>query len=391
VLADKKKKRFTLMMRNLLGSAVFSLSVAAMSPLAMAAFQDPVDTPAMMSAQAVSSTLLAIEATGARVVAAGPRGHIVLSDDQGKTWRQAQVPVSTDLVALAFPSPSKGWAVGHGGVLLRSEDFGETWHRVFEGKAIAQLVLEYYQARVSPAAEGATEAEAGPDALPDGEAAGPATAAEAALLQAQRQVEDAAMGAAPPLLDVHFQDENNGFIVGAFNQIIATRDGGVSWQPLFEQVDNPDSLHFYAVAGAGKDVYLAGEQGTVWRLDPASGRFRMVATPYNGTFFGLVASPSSVIAFGMRGSVYRSSDQGASWQRIEIQGHAGIVGGARLADGRIVLVSVAGQVLQSRDDGKTFAVVQVAPAMRSYFGLAAVDGDKLALVGKRGIVVGVVQ
>ena len=40
------------------------------------------------------------------------------------SWQQADVPVSSDLVAVPFPTPTHGWAVGHDGVVLHSADAG---------------------------------------------------------------------------------------------------------------------------------------------------------------------------------------------------------------------------------------------------------------------------
>ena len=59
----------------------------------------------------------------------GPAGLIENSSDQGKTWQQQTSGVTADLLAGAAPSPKIAWAVGKGGVILRTED-GEHWQRV---------------------------------------------------------------------------------------------------------------------------------------------------------------------------------------------------------------------------------------------------------------------
>ena len=41
---------------------------------------------------------------GDRVMAVGQRGHVLYSDDAGGAGQQAEVPVSSDLVAVSFPS-----------------------------------------------------------------------------------------------------------------------------------------------------------------------------------------------------------------------------------------------------------------------------------------------
>ncbi|MCY1442114.1 Ycf48-like protein [compost metagenome] len=98
------------------------------------------------------SPMSAVTHVGNRTIAVGPRGHIAVSDDGGNTWRQSAVPVSSDLVAVSFPSEQHGWAVGHGGVVLHSSDGGETWEKQLDGKQASQLVLDYYS-NTGPGAE----------------------------------------------------------------------------------------------------------------------------------------------------------------------------------------------------------------------------------------------
>src|SRR5262245_27135909 len=90
------------------------LAVAALHCLPLYAqpvFQPPVDVPPMQSPLASSAPLNAVALAGPRLVAAGLRGNILFSDDQGATWQQASVPSSSDLTALYFVSPEQGWAV----------------------------------------------------------------------------------------------------------------------------------------------------------------------------------------------------------------------------------------------------------------------------------------
>ena len=93
---------------------------------AQPAFQPPLALPAVKSPLAARAPLNAVALAGIRLVAAGSRGHIVYSDDEGKSWTQADVPVSSDLLALHLPSARQGWAVGHEGVVLHTSDGGAT-------------------------------------------------------------------------------------------------------------------------------------------------------------------------------------------------------------------------------------------------------------------------
>ena len=330
-------------------------------PVAAGGFTDPLTTPAPSSSKAAHKPLLAAAVAGTRLIGVGLRGTIVYSDDAGTSWQQAQVPTSVDLVAVSFPSSLHGWAVGHAGIVLNSQDGGKTWTKQLDGRQAAELVVKYYGATErSPAVDRVLELQKG-------------------------QMKEAESGAAPPFLDVNFENERSGFVVGAFNRIFRTDDGGKTWVPWMAKVDNPDAYHFYAIQRSASHVYLVGEQGKVWRYSAESQKFSMIATPYNGTLFGVVARGSTVVVFGMRGNVFRSADAGNTWQSVAMKTKAGISSGAVLADGRIVLASLSGEVFQSEDDGKSFAVLPLSDPMPSYFGVIGVSEGRVAVVGFNGI------
>ena len=187
-----------------------------------------------------------------------------------------------------------------------------------------------------------------------------------------------------PFLDVWFSDERNGYAVGAFNLIFATSDGGAHWRPASDSADNPKGLHLYGVRAVADEIYLVGELGLLLRLDRTSQRFRALPTPYPGTYFGLLATPDLLLAYGLRGNAWRSRDAGKSWQQIDTGVLTGLTGATLLVDGRIALVSQGGQVLVSRDKADSF---QPVPGIKpqSIFGVSAAGAHALALVGARGV------
>ena len=334
------------------------LALLAGQALAQEGFIAPMDTPAMPSALALDAPLTALARAGTRLVAAGQRGHVLYSDD-GKAWSQAQVPSSSDLTALSFPSARQGWAVGHEGVVLHSRDGGQTWSKQLDGRQIAALLMRHY----------------GNPANPDDP-------------QAQRLKQDAelfaAQGADKPLLDVWFEDERNGFVIGAFNLILRTEDGGKHWVPWLDRVDNPRSMHLYSLRPARGTLFMVGEQGLVLALDRASQRFERRALPYEGTLFGVLGDAGLVLVYGLRGNVWRSLDGGTRWSKVDTGIDAGITGGTVTDDGSLVLVSQAGQVLRSTDRGASFRRVKV-DRLAPNFAVAPTSGGAVALAGLGGV------
>lgn len=348
-MTDFPRSRRQLLLGGLL------LGAAAAAP----AFTLPQDLPALASAQAARSPMLGVTRAGNRIVAVGLRGHIVYSDDAGRSWTQAKVPVSSDLLAVSFPSARQGWAVGHGGVVLHSADAGASWSRQLDGRQAGEIATRYYEAQrvTKPSLAGLAERE-------KSLAADPGT---------------------PAFLDVQFESETTGYVVGTFNRIYRTDDGGRTWTPWMDRTDNPGELHFYAIRGGAEGLYLAGEQGMVWRLDAATQRFEAVPTPYKGTLFGVVPDGADrLLVFGMRGSLFRSADRGKTWVRVATTSAAGITAGSTLPDGGVVIVNQAGGVEVSRDQGLSFRPVRVAQPM-PYFGITALDNGRIGLVGAEGV------
>jgi photosystem II stability/assembly factor-like uncharacterized protein len=335
--------------------AVVGLVISATAALA---FQDPLDTPAAASPLAAKSVLVSVARVDGRLIAVGMRGHIVVSDDDGQQWLQQAVPVSSDLTAVHFPTPAKGWAVGHDGMVLHSADAGRTWVKQLNGREANARMLAHYEARAQ---------------------SGDANAARV-LPEVKRLAEP---GPDQPFLDVWFENEQTGYVVGSFNLIFKTVDGGKTWEPLYDRTDNPQGLHLYGICGIGGEVYIAGERGLLLRLNPASGRFVALTSPYQGTYFGIVGKPGTLVAYGLRGNAFRSSDGGQTWEKSATGITTGITSGTVLADGRVVLVSQGGQILVSGDNARTFAILAVAkPA--PLFGVAPVDAKSVATVGAQG-------
>ena len=347
------------MSRRVIGAALAAFALLAPAAAPAAELRDVLDTPAATSAFARMGVLNGLARAGNRIVAVGQRGHVLYSDDAGRTWVQAKVPVSSDLVAVTFPTPSHGWAVGHDGVVLHSADAGATWSRQLDGRSAGQAMVAWYAAEAAKGGSG--------DA--------------AKLLEEAKRF--AEQGAENPFLDVWFENERTGFVVGAFNLILRTADGGKTWEPWLHRTDNPKTLHLYAIRPAGGALYIAGEQGLLLKLDAQSGRFRALELPYQGTLFGITGGAKSAVVFGLRGNAFRSADGGKSWQKVETGLQVGLTGGAVDA-GRVVLVSQAGHVLVSADDGASFKSLKLerpAPA-------AAVIGaeeNAIVIAGPRGV------
>ena len=305
---------------------------------------DPVDHAADLEPNAGRSLLLDVARAGARLVAVGERGHIMLSDDNGQSWSQSRgVPSRTMLTAVCFSDDRHGWAVGHDEIILSTVDAGNNWTRTHYAPESQQ-----------------------------------------------------------PLLDVLCVDATHAIAVGAYGSYFTTPDEGKSWvarkfehQPLIKppkpakpvpagEEEIPPDYHLNRIVSAGSLLFIGAESGQMYRSADAGATWVSLPSPYNGSFFGLLPlGGESLLAFGLRGNLFGSGDAGVSWQKIDSGTTAMLTDGARLADGRIALVGLSGAVVVSSDGGKTFKLFEQADR-KGLSAVLAMDGGQILAVGEAG-------
>lgn len=287
-----------------LGIALLAVALFAVAEAATGAQEAPTVTsePARLASR---SLLLDLARAGERLVAVGERGHVLVSEDGGASWRQIEdVPTRSMLTGVCFAG-ERGFAVGHDEAILLSEDGGLRWSRV----------------HFAPKAQ-------------------------------------------QPLLDVWCGPEGHGIAVGAYGSFYVTRDGGRSWQsrkfdaqpsasaPPANPDEIPPDYHLNRIVGAGEGrLYIGAEAGQLYRSDDAGETWITLPSPYEGSFYGLLplGNRDELLAFGLRGNLFRSVDGGRSWAQLQTGTVAMLTDAVQLPDGRIAIVGLSGTVLLSAD------------------------------------------
>ena len=130
ILSLKKRCKAALKMTLglVLSASVVSFGLAFTSP---AKALEPYEY-ANPSAMTTEALLLDAVQTGNRLVAVGEYGHVILSDDQGESWQQANsVPTRNTLTSVMFLDNQTGYAVGHEATILKTSDGGNNWDLQF--------------------------------------------------------------------------------------------------------------------------------------------------------------------------------------------------------------------------------------------------------------------
>lgn len=275
--------------------------------------------------------LLDGELAGQAVIVVGERGSILRSGGGAQAWQSAPRATNATLTGLTFVPASgetvtHGWAVGHDALILATTDAGQTWAQQYQGE----------------------------------------------------NVQDS-------FLDVLALDARHVIAVGAYALYVETQDGGKSWAT--RKIGDGD-FHFNRLTrGPSGTLYLAGERGTLLKSSDAGATWASIATPYDGSFYGVLPlGATTLLAYGLRGHVFRSTDDGASWERIATPQPVVLAAAVKMKTNTLVLAGSAGTLLVSRDDGKNFASAGGAATKAIAQLVELPDGNLLAL-GESGATV----
>ncbi|KPA18914.1 BNR/Asp-box repeat-containing protein [Candidatus Magnetomorum sp. HK-1] len=263
-------------------------------------------------------------------IAVGERGHIVYSYDGGNKWKQATVPTRSTLTSVFFLNSKLGWAVGHDAVILTTSDGGKSWTRQFYA--------------------------------PDKE---------------------------QPFMAIWFQDERFGIAIGAYGMYFDTTDGGENWNnKYYESLDDPDFglPHFNDIGITPEKVlYITGEAGFVARSNNMGESWTPLDRSYNGSYFSLlVTKENTLFSAGLRGNIWFSKNQAATWEKIETGSVASVNSGIQLSNGDTFFVCMDGVTVHCQNGGETHKVnlrsdrVAIASVVEK-------NPNHLIAVGEKGI------
>lgn len=327
---DELKKKTPLL------RALMLLLVATVPPLAAGPASAAADVgelriqPAERSPAAVRAMMLSATRAGKRLVAVGDHGIVLLSDDDGASFRQARsVPVRSTLTGVYFSDARTGWAVGQWGVILKTEDGGEAW-----------------------------------------------------------QLQRSDLSVDQPLFSVYFKSKERGYAVGLWSLLLTTLDGGKTWErvrlPPPPDGGKADRNLFKIFADTKGTLFVAAEQGTVLRSDDGT-TWTYVNTGYKGSFWtGIALRDGTLLVGGLRGTIYRSTDRGRTWRETPSGVQSSITDFVETVGG-VVAVGLDGVVLSSTDGGAVFKPFQREDRL-PLTAVTATESNKIVAFSKQGVV-----
>lgn len=232
--------------------------------------------------------------------------------------------------------------VGERGTILRSEDNAQTWAAVPSG-------VEAMLTGISFAPDTNVGWVAGHDGVILATTDGGQTW--------QRQRADGSSEDA--FLDVLALDAQHVIAVGAYGLFAETHNRGTTWAT--RRISETDTHLNRLTRAPGGALYLAGEAGTLLTSADQGATWQPLASPYAGSLYGVVAlDDRTLVAYGLQGHVVRSDDAGASWSELPITSSGLVSTALPLRDGSIVFAGSGRPLSISHDAARTLDSVDVS-------------------------------
>jgi photosystem II stability/assembly factor-like uncharacterized protein len=243
---------------------------------------------------------------------AGKEGMVYATTDGGDTWKKLETGSTRHIFSMEFPNAQRGHAVGDFGTMVHTEDGGATWEktRVPESVALPESALD----------TGVEPGDVNLYGMSFGDPDHVWVVGEFGIIMASadggRTWQQQHTPVESTLCGVRFLDTTRGFAVGIDSTILATTDGGATWRTVTAPLQQRS---FYDVALRGPTGWIVGDSGTVlkttdagatWAVEPVS--IKLAANWIRA----LSLSPTGAgLAVGSEGLVFRID--GTKLERLE--------------------------------------------------------------------------
>lgn len=198
---------------------------------------------------------------------------------------------------------------------------------------------------------------------------------------------------------VYFLDEKRGWAVGSKGTLLATIDGGRSWQikshptrDVLRDINFIDERNGWLVCEVNLYDLKTKDEPRTYLMETTDGgeswnRIEIQGIDVNARLVRAIFSRRRGWVFGEEGSVFTTHDAGVTWTRLPSPTRHLLLGGAFVDDDRGWLVGAGATIIQTADGGETWHLSRLldkdGPAIR--FGATSFVDNRLGwTVGSGG-------
>lgn len=184
-----------------------------------------------------------------------------------------------------------------------------------------------------------------------------------------------------PIMDIQFLDEERGIAAGAYGLFLVTYDGGQTWEDGYV---SDEEWHLNAITPLGDGrLFMAGEAGYSYISTDEGETWELLELPYQGSMWGAVGlADGCILAFGLRGHVQQSCDEGESWQELQTGTLSSLSGGIAVGD-RVVLAGNSGTIVERVGGGPFTATLH--PSGVDFAAVLDRGNGQFLLLGEDGV------
>jgi len=208
---------------------------------------DPTNRPGPIT---IIDTILDIDAVNTNVAwAVGENGLVLYTENAGETWDVQTIATKNQLNSVYFVTPSIGWVVGNNGTMARTSTGGQNWTVQASGYIDNFNGIFMYSSLI-----------------------GWIVGDSGIILKTTNGINWTAQysGVSYNLRSIYFLDTQNGWAVGDSGVILRTSDGGTHWAVQTSGITSKlNSVYFYDInigfaVGANGVILATSTSGATW-------------------------------------------------------------------------------------------------------------------------------
>jgi photosystem II stability/assembly factor-like uncharacterized protein len=290
------------------------------------------------------------------------------------------VPQGETLNRVAFQG-LRGYAVGEGGTVLRSDDGGNSWLGLASGTKSSLTLLQEVDPKTVVVGGGCTVRE---------------STDEGASFH-RLPVNEAEQGCATKVAAFSFLNPTTGYVEQADGSVLLTKDGGQTLEPRTAVPLNGASAGqiVFTSPTVGFALASSGSGGKVYRTTDGAGSWTQVGSTPAALSDLTFVSPTMAYAVGGNGTLLQSTDGGGTWSALPLALPAGPVPSltqVSCSDPMDCLIATApaaaggtNSLVRTTDGGKTGTLV--SPSGQNLLSVAFSTATNAVAVGVAGATV----